>query len=532
LFEQAFDVFWRNPKLLEKMVAAMLPRVYSRTPDAEQPELPSRLAQAMLPPKRPESRPDDEDEVELDAAFTFSPREVLQAKDFATMTADELAQVKVMLARLKLPLPQRPVRRTHAAARGHRIDLRATLRGMTGAAGAVAPLAFRARIHRTPPLVVLCDISGSMDRYARMLLHFLHAITNDRHRVHTLVFGTRLTNITRHLKHRDVDVALERVSESVQDWAGGTRIGASLEEFNRRWSRRLLGQNAVVLLISDGLDAECGGLEFEVERLAKSCARLVWLNPLLRYAGFEARRPAFGRCCRTSMTSCPCIISPADSAGCAVAARTARPRGRARLREGTTMEMTKTLVVPASVHAVWHALNDPAALKSCIPGCESLEKTDDDMWRARLTTRVGPVSAKVHGTVRMTDSTPPTAYTLKFEGQGGAAGFANGEARVTLVAVGEDQTKLTYTAKAQVGGKLAQIGSRLIDGAAAKLAGDFFERFNARFAPAATPAETPAALPGKTPVAAPAKSRRRRGAQRPRRLWRHRERALSRAPSG
>jgi len=291
LFEQAFDVFWRNPKLLEKMVAALLPRVYSRVDDAPAPpELPSRLAQAMRPPKLPDSRPDDEDEVELDAAFTFSPREVLQAKDFATMTADELAQVKTMLARLKLPLPELPVRRTRAAARGHRIDLRATLRGMTGAAGAVAPLAFRARVRRTPPLVVLCDISGSMDRYARMLLHFLHAITNDRHRVHTLVFGTRLTNITRHLKHRDVDVALQRVTDSVQDWAGGTRIGGSLGEFNRRWSRRLLGQNAVVLLISDGLDAGTGdGLEFEIERLAKSCARLVWLNPLLRYAGFEAR---------------------------------------------------------------------------------------------------------------------------------------------------------------------------------------------------------------------------------------------------
>jgi len=291
LFEQAFDLFWRNPKLLEKMVAALLPRVYGRIPDKdEQPELPARLAQAMLPPRLPETRPDDEDEVELDAAFTFSPREVLQAKDFATMTAGELVQVKAMLARLKLPLPELPVRRTRAALRGHRIDLRATLRGMTGAAGAVAPLAYRARIRRTPPLVVLCDISGSMDRYARMLLHFLHAITNDRHRVHTLVFGTRLTNITRHLKHRDVDVELERVAESVEDWAGGTRIGACLGEFNHRWSRRLLGQNAVVLLISDGLDAESAdGLEFEVERLAKSCARLVWLNPLLRYAGFEAR---------------------------------------------------------------------------------------------------------------------------------------------------------------------------------------------------------------------------------------------------
>jgi uncharacterized protein with von Willebrand factor type A (vWA) domain len=168
--------------------------------------------------------------------------------------------------------------------------LRATLRGMAGASGPVAPLRFRARQRRTPPLVVLCDISGSMDRYARMLLHFLHAITNDRHRVHVLTFGTRLTNITRQLRHRDVDVALARVTAAVGDWAGGTRIGTCLAQFNRHWSRRLLGQNAVVLLISDGLDADAGeGLAFEAERLSKSCDRLVWLNPLLRYSGFEAR---------------------------------------------------------------------------------------------------------------------------------------------------------------------------------------------------------------------------------------------------
>jgi uncharacterized protein with von Willebrand factor type A (vWA) domain len=129
-----------------------------------------------------------------------------------------------------------------------------------------------------------------MDRYARMLLHFLHAITNDRHRVQVLLFGTRLTPITRHLQHRDVDVALDRVAQAVPDWSGGTRIGACLAEFNRRWSRRLLAQNAMVLLISDGLDADAGaGLAFEAERLSRSCRRLVWLNPLLRYEGFEAR---------------------------------------------------------------------------------------------------------------------------------------------------------------------------------------------------------------------------------------------------
>jgi len=167
------------------------------------------------------------------------------------------------------------------------------------------------------------------------------------------------------------------------------------------------------------------------------------------------------------------------------------------------MEMTNTLVVPAPVDAVWRALNDPAALKVCIPGCESLEKTGDDEWQAKLAARVGPVSAKFNGTMRMTDSTPPTGYTLKFEGQGGAAGFANGEARVTLVPAVDGQTTLTYVAKAQVGGKLAQIGSRLIDGAAAKLADDFFARFSAQFAPAAAPAlsEAPA-----TTVAAPGAS--------------------------
>jgi uncharacterized protein len=161
---------------------------------------------------------------------------------------------------------------------------------MTAAGGTVVPLAWRQRRRRRPPLVVLCDISGSMDRYSRMLLFFLHAITNDRDRVSVFVFGTRLTNITRQLRHRDVDVAMARVADAIKDWSGGTRIGASLREFNWRWSRRVLGQNACVLLVSDGLDREAGeGLADEMERLAKSCRFLVWLNPLLRYDKFEAR---------------------------------------------------------------------------------------------------------------------------------------------------------------------------------------------------------------------------------------------------
>jgi uncharacterized protein with von Willebrand factor type A (vWA) domain len=291
LFDQAFELFWRNPRMLERMLQLLLPKVHGRVPreDAEAP-LPSRLAEALAPRDPRAMIEAGEQEIDLDAALTFSPAEVLQGKDFETMSVDELAQVKAMIARLRLPLPELPTRRTRAADRGTLVDLRATLRAMASARGVVVPLQWRQRRRRRPPLVALCDISGSMDRYSRMLLLFLHAITNDRDRVHVLLFGTRLTNITRHLRHRDVDVAIAKVSASVSDWAGGTRIGACLADFNRRWSRRLLGQGAIVLLITDGLDSEAGDdLAPEMDRLAKSCRRLIWLNPLLRYEGFEAR---------------------------------------------------------------------------------------------------------------------------------------------------------------------------------------------------------------------------------------------------
>lgn len=289
IFEQAFELFWVHPRRLAERLAAPRPQadgLAGGSGDA----LAARVSQAMLPPVPLAPRQDRGVDDGFRAALSCSAREVLQRKDFATMTIDELADAKMLLRRMRLPLPRSPVRRTTTAAHGRAIDLRAMLRRGVGAAGALTPLRYRARRRRPPSLCVLCDISGSMDRYARMLLHFLHAITNDRHRVHVLTFGTRLTNITRHLRHRDVDVALARVSGVVDDWAGGTRIGHCLAEFNRKWSRRLLAQNAVVLLISDGLDADAGeGLAFEAERLSKSCSRLVWLNPLLRYAGFEAR---------------------------------------------------------------------------------------------------------------------------------------------------------------------------------------------------------------------------------------------------
>jgi hypothetical protein len=164
--------------------------------------------------------------------------------------------------------------------------LRASLRQ----GGEILDVAASRRVTRPPPLVVLCDISGSMGRYSQILLHFLHAVANDRDRVHTFLFGTRLTNVTRPLRHRDAEVAFQLVSHLVPDWSGGTRIGEALGTFNRRWAKRVLGQGAVVLLVTDGLDRDgAPGLAETMERLHKSCSRLVWLNPLLRWDGFAPK---------------------------------------------------------------------------------------------------------------------------------------------------------------------------------------------------------------------------------------------------
>jgi hypothetical protein len=289
IFDQAFHIFWRDPNMLERVMAMLLPRVAGRAQD-EPPPPPARLAEALAPPQPKAPTLHGEEQLDIDATFTFSEREVLQRADFESMTNAELAQAKRLIAQLRLPIPRVPTRRLTPDPHGARVDLRRTLRATLRSGGAIIPLERRSFDRRHPPLVVLCDISGSMSRYSRMFLHFLHAITNDRDRVHTFVFGTRLTNVTRHLRHRDVDVALKHVSDAVADWSGGTRIGTCLKDFNLRWSRRVLGQNAIVLMITDGLDRDLGDdLAREMERLHKSCRRLMWLNPLLRYEGFEPR---------------------------------------------------------------------------------------------------------------------------------------------------------------------------------------------------------------------------------------------------
>jgi uncharacterized protein with von Willebrand factor type A (vWA) domain len=292
IFDQAFHIFWRNPRLLERAMAMLLPQMRGGAESAEdQAEMSRRLAEALAREGDGEGRGEQEQEekVEVDAVMTYSDRELLQRMDFEKMSAAEIAKAKRLIAAMRLPIMALPTRRFRPDPLGRRIDMRASLRAALRSADSI-PLRRRIPRRRHPPLVILCDISGSMSRYSRIILHFMHAITNDRDRVHTFLFGTRLTNVTRYLRHKDIDVALEKVGQTVDDWSGGTRIGKCLAEFNSRWSRRVLGQGAVLLFISDGLDRDGGeGLAKEMERLHKSCRRLIWLNPLLRYEGYEPR---------------------------------------------------------------------------------------------------------------------------------------------------------------------------------------------------------------------------------------------------
>ena len=289
LFDQAFHIFWRDPDLPARVMQLLLPRIEGRGTREEQ-KLAPRLAQALAKPRRPLTMTPVEQSRELDATRTWSAHELLQRKDFEQMTLTELAQAKAVIAQFRLWLPRQTTRRCKLDARGSRIDMRASVRAALRGASALMTLKRRSRTERDMPLVVLADISGSMHRYSRMLLHFLHAIGGSNHQVHTFTFGTRLTNITRQLRNRDVDAALAAASHAVPDWAGGTRIGACLASFNRDWSRRVLAQGARVLLVSDGLDRDnAAGLAHAMERLQKSCRELIWLNPLLRYSGFEAR---------------------------------------------------------------------------------------------------------------------------------------------------------------------------------------------------------------------------------------------------
>jgi uncharacterized protein with von Willebrand factor type A (vWA) domain len=284
IFAQAFDLFFRVAEEWKNMLDSVpLPDQAKKPPPPASRRVQEALAQPTI---SSESDAPQEQEIHL----SVSDREVLQKKDFAQMTAAEIVAAKDAIKRLVLSLDEVKTRRLAPDRHGHRVDMRRTLRASLQACGAVIDLKYLGPRVKSPPIVALLDISGSMSQYTRLFLHFLHAVTDARKRVHTFLFGTRLTNVTRALKAKDPDEALAAVGANVADWSGGTRIATSLHAFNKLWARRVLTQGAIVLLITDGLERDPDDrLAFEIDRLHRSCRRLIWLNPLLRFSGFEAK---------------------------------------------------------------------------------------------------------------------------------------------------------------------------------------------------------------------------------------------------
>lgn len=283
LFDQAFQLYWRDTALTADPGANP-----AETPVAPlDPELNRRLAEALrsagLPRPMVERR-------RADLSLTFSADETLATRDFADMTTAELAAAEQALRALPVWLTTRLERRLRPGGRRGAIDIRAMVRRSAQHLGEPIPLIHRKRAENPPPVVFICDISGSMDRYARMVLVFAHQLMAAQDRVSCFLFGTRLTNATPVLRQRDIDVALTAAGRLAPDWGGGTRIGESLSDFNRLWSRRVLARGGIVLLITDGLDrGKTEQLAAEMARLKRSCSRLIWLNPLLRWDDFEPR---------------------------------------------------------------------------------------------------------------------------------------------------------------------------------------------------------------------------------------------------
>ena len=284
LFDEAFQVFWRRPsaeqttrdlRSMGEQRRYRVPRVRPASADNEE------------PPQDGESSADEAAQPAVDMSRTFSAREVLRAKDFAHFTSDEMEQARQMMMELSWDLGRRRSRR-RVPGPGSQVDLRRTFRRNLKYGGELLELAHRQPKTKLRPLVLICDVSGSMERYTRMLLHFIHSVAGELGQVEAFLFATRLTRITRQLNHRSIDEAVTLVSRAVPDWAGGTRIGETLRSFNFQWSRRIPFSQGVVLIISDGWDqGEPELLSREMARLQRSCRRLIWLNPLLGSPTFE-----------------------------------------------------------------------------------------------------------------------------------------------------------------------------------------------------------------------------------------------------
>ena len=284
VFRELFEAFFRDPGIANKLLAQMLP---SAQGEAEASKRRPRVSEALAPQKKFASPPTPGKEIELDAAMTASDLARLKHADFNGLTASEFHLVERLAREVALPVPQVEMRRMRPGLRGERLHWTRSIRQAAHTGGELLVLRRMQRIRQPLPLLVLVDVSGSMERYARLLLAFLHAATRAHRRRDVFAFGTHLTDLTPAFRIADTDAMLAAASHAIEDFAGGTRLGESLATLRQQHARRLVGHRTLVLVISDGLDTgEPEALERELDWLAHRCRRLLWLNPLLRFEGY------------------------------------------------------------------------------------------------------------------------------------------------------------------------------------------------------------------------------------------------------
>ena len=286
IFRQAFDLFWQNPKFQEKTRNMLLPKTRVSEQDEQKEELAQRIRENLPKTEKIKKLDELEDNIIFDTSGSASDIQLKKSKDFGTMSKNELRQATDVIRDLSVHLPQKPFRRFEPKKMGPHLSVRHGLKDSVKNFGIVLPK-FMKRKEKDRPIVFLIDISGSMENYSKMLLHFVHNLMQRHRNCLVFLFGTKLTNITHLLKNKDIDDALQKISKVTDDWAGGTRIRDSIYEFNKTWVRRTPVSGSLVLFISDGLDKNHqSDLLIQMERLKKNCKYLLWLNPLLRYKKF------------------------------------------------------------------------------------------------------------------------------------------------------------------------------------------------------------------------------------------------------
>ena len=288
LFDQSFYLFWQNPKIMEQMFNLLLPQIGKQSAPKNKNKRLKRLEDNIS--KKPlDTDISKREEINFDSEMTWSDKSMIKSKDFKMMSLEEIKNAQKQIKKLLSHFKKYKSRRWYKKEDGLRISQKDTIKKSIKNNSLIS-LVYKTQIKKNKPLVILIDISGSMENYSRIMLFFSHLLINIHKNVEVFIFGTELTRITKFLQNNDIDFALDKIGKLVTDWSAGTKIASSFAEFNQKWSRRILAQNQTLILISDGLDRDNEkNLEFEVKRLSLFTSRFIWLNPLLRYSKFQAK---------------------------------------------------------------------------------------------------------------------------------------------------------------------------------------------------------------------------------------------------